>query len=180
MPRQQIENLFSDNITLNIDVVASTDPSFVGQSSASGAGGFSYSTVRSDLMASGKTSIDSTAYANLPASPDPTGGEQLCSFHGPAEGLRDSSRPTRRASTGYFTFSTTAATYSFDPNNRAVPGERDFIGLAEHEITEDMGRYEGLSPASYKRIRSFSLHGPGRAKPEYDRQRRLFLRSTAA
>ncbi len=30
--------------------------------------------------------------------------------------------------------------YTFDPTNRAVAGKYDFIGVAEHEITEVMGR----------------------------------------
>lgn len=30
--------------------------------------------------------------------------------------------------------------YTFDPNNRAVSGAFDFIGFAQHEITEVMGR----------------------------------------
>src|SRR5262249_2888139 len=34
-----------------------------------------------------------------------------------------------------------SVSYSFDPNNRAVPGEYDFFGVASHEITEVMGRY---------------------------------------
>jgi hypothetical protein len=25
--------------------------------------------------------------------------------------------------------------FTFDPNNRAVPGKYDFIGIAEHEIS---------------------------------------------
>jgi hypothetical protein len=41
---------------------------------------------------------------------------------------------------GWVGFSSTAS-YTFDPNNRAVTGEFDFIGVAEHEITEVMGRY---------------------------------------
>lgn len=34
--------------------------------------------------------------------------------------------------------------YTYDPNSRAVPGEYDFIGVAEHEISEIMGRIPGL------------------------------------
>ena len=40
--------------------------------------------------------------------------------------------------------------YTFDPNNRAVPGEIDFIGVAEHELTEVMGRSTfGLDSTNY-------------------------------
>ena len=34
--------------------------------------------------------------------------------------------------------------YTFDPNNRVVPGAFDFIGVATHEISEIMGRIPGL------------------------------------
>ena len=66
---QQIENLFSDNITININVVASSDPSFVGESSASSSGGFSYATVRSHLIASANSSFQTAAFATLPVPP---------------------------------------------------------------------------------------------------------------
>jgi hypothetical protein len=39
---------------------------------------------------------------------------------------------------GTFVFGPQA--YTFDPNNRQVPGKFDFIGVAEHEISEIMGR----------------------------------------
>ena len=32
------------------------------------------------------------------------------------------------------------ATYTFDPFNRSVSGEADFIAVAEHEVSELMGR----------------------------------------
>jgi hypothetical protein len=44
---------------------------------------------------------------------------------------------------GTFTFNTSYA-YTFDPAHRAVAGEIDFIGIAEHEISEIMGRTAGL------------------------------------
>ncbi|MBV9200850.1 MAG: hypothetical protein JO320_05860 [Alphaproteobacteria bacterium] len=41
---------------------------------------------------------------------------------------------------GWVGFSS-AADYTYDPDNRAVAGAYDFIGVAEHEIAEVMGRY---------------------------------------
>jgi hypothetical protein len=157
---QQLDSLFSDNLTLNIELVASSDPKFVAESSASSSGGFSYSTVRSDLLATPQTSTDATAYAGLPASPDPTGGGAflLSNAQQKAMGLLS---PTNAAIDGLFTFSTTAATYTFDPNNRTVAGERDFIGIAEHEITEDMGRFQGLASSSYAAYDLFRYTAPG-------------------
>ena len=37
--------------------------------------------------------------------------------------------------------------YTFDPNNRTVSGKFDFIGVAEHEISEVMGRCGDLTTA---------------------------------
>jgi hypothetical protein len=41
---------------------------------------------------------------------------------------------------GWVGFSNTTS-YTFDPNNRSVAGEVDFAGLADHEISEVMGKY---------------------------------------
>jgi hypothetical protein len=163
----QLDNLFSDNITINIDVIASTDPSFVSHSGASGSGGYTYSQVRTDLLSTSKTSTDATAYASLPASPDPTGGGNftLATAQQKAMGIYTGS-PT--AFDGEFVFSTTypdvtgsTVAYTFDPNNRAVPGERDFIGIAEHEITEDMGRFSDLPLGGDSALDLFRYTAPG-------------------
>jgi serralysin len=42
---------------------------------------------------------------------------------------------------GYVGFSS-ALPFTYDPNNRAVAGKYDFIGVAEHEFTELMGRID--------------------------------------
>lgn len=42
----------------------------------------------------------------------------------------------------------TNVSYTFDPNNRSVAGKFDFIGVAEHELSEVMGRANaGLDPS---------------------------------
>ncbi|HEX4053872.1 MAG TPA: NF038122 family metalloprotease [Tepidisphaeraceae bacterium] len=154
----QLESLFSNNITINIEVAASPDSDFVGESSASSAGGFTYSQVRSDLIANEATPLEDIAYASLPAT-DPTDGGNflLSTSQGKALGLLAANAP---GVDGIFTFST-ASSYTFDPNNRAMPGDRDFIGLAEHEITEDMGRYAGLSPTVYAAYDLYRYTAPG-------------------
>jgi hypothetical protein len=157
---QQIENLFSDNITINIDVLAS--PSAFGQSGHSYNYPYSYAMVRSDLIASATTSTDATAYATLPSSPDPTSGGSfgIATVEEKALGLI----PANGSGTdGLFTFGSNVS-WTFDPNNRAVPGEFDFIGVAEHEITEDMGRALGLGaldPGLYAPEDLFRYTAPG-------------------
>jgi hypothetical protein len=76
------------------------------------------------------------AGANLPVA-DPTGGGSFvfASAEAKALGLISDNLNTD----GIFTFSNSAP-YTFDPNNRAVPGAFDWIGIAEHEVSEIMGR----------------------------------------
>src|ERR1700728_2052301 len=138
----QIDALFSDNITVNIDVVASPGTD-ISTSAPTTVGGFSYSQVRTDLLHTSATTTDAAAYATLPAT-DPTGGGDfvLSTAQEKAMGLISANAP---GIDGTFTFSDAPGTvYTFDPNNRAVPGERDFIGIAEHAITENMGRITEL------------------------------------
>jgi hypothetical protein len=47
--------------------------------------------------------------------------------------------PSDAVNDGTFTFNRTLA-YTFNPANRMVAGQFDFIGVAEHEISETMGR----------------------------------------
>jgi hypothetical protein len=57
------------------------------------------------------------------------------------------------------------APYTFDPNNRAVAGKVDFIGLAGHEVTEVMGRFglgqAGTGSGQYGAIDFFRYTSPG-------------------
>ena len=57
--------------------------------------------------------------------------------------------------------------FAYDPNNRAVSGEYDFIGVVEHEFTEDMGRIDlfgdniGGTPNSYSLLDLYHYTSPG-------------------
>jgi hypothetical protein len=73
---------------------------------------------------------------------------------------------------GYVGFNN-SANYTFNPNNRAVAGEYDFIGLALHEITEVMGRYGVTQNGCGASLcdstdRSFPLYGKRRLQPQPD------------
>src|SRR5581483_4375115 len=55
-----------------------------------------------------------------------------------------------------------SASFSFDPNNRAVFGEYDLVGTIEHEISEVMGRTSSLeSSRSYTPLDLFRYDAPG-------------------
>ena len=99
---------------------------------------YSYSQIVNALA-----SVDPTAAASLPAT-QPSGLQSNPYFWvGTAEakalglGLQQSSTDLD----GYAGFSS-AFNFTYDPNNRAVSGDYDFIGVVEHEFTEVMGRID--------------------------------------
>jgi hypothetical protein len=133
----QFQSQYSDPITINITFKAggglgssSTSLQFVGGSN-------NYAAMKSAFLADSKTTYDASAYSHLPAT-DPTGGRVfVLSFaNAKALGLRSA---TNASTDGTITMGT-GNMYTFDPNNRAVSGAYDFIGVAEHEISEVMGR----------------------------------------
>jgi len=121
---------------LNINVSGVSDTSIFGQSVTNGSGPYSYSEIRSALVANSIGQPSAAAVAALPTS-DPAGSNNyyLTSAEATALGFQD------RANQVYGTISFGAGYHwAFDPSNRAVAGEYDFIGAVEHEITEVMGR----------------------------------------
>ena len=74
----QYDTLFADPITVNIKIMASTDPNVLGENTSSlltstMGNGYSYSQVRTALIADKSTANDTTALASLGAT-DPTAG----------------------------------------------------------------------------------------------------------
>jgi hypothetical protein len=160
------ESVFSDPISVNIDVgwgeVARQSLSGALGASETNLGGFSYSQVKTALAADAKSADDATAIASLPGS-DPTGGGSFVLATAEAKALGLSAGT---AVDGYVGFSS-SVNYTFDPNNRAVSGAYDFIGVAEHEISEVMGRIAllgtpigGLS-RTYSVLDLFRYSSPG-------------------
>jgi hypothetical protein len=165
---QFYQTTFTDPITINLQVGWGTvnnqnmRPGAFGQSLVSGQMGSSFGAVKSALTNDAKTTLDQTSVFNLPAS-DPTGGAPFLMAHAEAKalGLFPANSP---AIDGFVGFGTTAS-FTFDPNNRAVAGKYDFIGVAEHEISEIMGRY-GMGQNSgqlghYSPIDDFRYASPG-------------------
>jgi autotransporter-associated beta strand protein len=152
---QQYENLFTDNITVKITVASTTTAGSLGGSSTSIVGAFSYTQVRNALIAKETSAADTSAVASLPMA-DPTGSTgndfEASSSEAKVLGLSSSS-----GSDGTFTFGMNPFNgspsypnnYTFDPTNRAVSGEIDFIGVVEHEFSEIMGRIPGLKAGAY-------------------------------
>ena len=96
----------------------------------------SYSEITNLLRANRTTVADTNSVASLPAS-DPTGGGPWYMAFAEARALNISIPFTNED--GEVGFATNVS-YTFDPNNRIVAGKFDFIGVAEHELSEVLGR----------------------------------------
>ncbi len=136
---QEIENDFVDPITLNITLKAASTPGLLGQSNTN-LQFEPFTTIRNALISDSKSTTDAVAMKNFPAT-DPVGGaDYYVVTNAQAKALN---LGANSGADGSVTFGT-GYNYTYDPNNRAVSGEFDFIGIMEHEITEIMGRSPGL------------------------------------
>jgi hypothetical protein len=159
---------YTDPITINIQVGwgkingQSLAPGDIGQSSTFQQGFYTYDQIRTALINDATSADDATALANLPAT-DPTGGASFVMANAEAKAL-GLLAGNASGLDGYVGFSTNVG-YSFDPNDRAVPGKFDFIGLASHEISEVMGRYglgqNGAASGRYSPIDLFRYSPSG-------------------
>ena len=145
-------NQFTNAITVNITVYWGDTGPFtggidLGASQAEAVGSiippFGYPQLTNALRALRSSAADTNSVASLPASdPTPPGTQwfvpraeaKMFSFF-TANGLS----PNDTNTDGEVGFASDE-NYTFDPTNRAVPGEYDFIGVAEHEISEVLGR----------------------------------------
>jgi T5SS/PEP-CTERM-associated repeat protein/autotransporter-associated beta strand protein len=142
---QEFQSYYSDPITINITIASVPGTSTFGSSSFNYVPPTTYSGLRAKLASNATTAADNVAVGSLPAS-DPNGGAQywLPRAQAKALGVIGGADP---ASDGTFTFGS-GNPFAFDPNNRAVTGAYDFIGVTEHEFSEIMGRIPGLGQAT--------------------------------
>jgi hypothetical protein len=156
------QNTYTDPITINLHVgwgeVAASPVTggILGESLDSFLTGLTYNQVRNALIADAKSPTDAMAVNTLPGL-DPTGGMRFQMASAEAKALGLSSSFSVDGSVGF----NTAFTWTFDPNNRAVPGAFDFIGVAEHEISEVMGRVSSVGSGALKPLDLFRYSAPG-------------------
>lgn len=113
-----------------------------------------YSQLRNALLEEG-----APGSSTLPAN-DPTGGlyPSLSTAEAKALGFVASGGT---GLDGWVGISSTAL-FTYDPNNRAVVGKYDLVGVLEHEISEVMGRTSGLdTPGVYSPLDLFRYNSPG-------------------
>ena len=152
------DTVFTNPVTITIavgwgEIAGQTlSPRALGESETAASPGYTYSQMKNALTANtAQSATDLSALANLPAS-DPTGGGLF--FIGPADakalGLISGGS---MGIDGWVGFDNAPNTFTFDPNNRAVPDLYDFIGVAFHEISEVRGRFHDV----HNRPRSVGL-----------------------
>lgn len=133
----QMESFISTPITVHITIDGVHDSA--GKTPLGGSSVFlntySYSSIATALT----TNFPNTS---VPSTDPATGTHNWWVDPAEARALGLSGAPSP-ASDGTYTFGLDR-TYTFDPANRAAPGAYDFIGVTEHEISEVMGRIQGL------------------------------------
>lgn len=157
----EYSNLFSNNVTINIQVTAT--PTGLGSSLSYLSGLYDYNVIRSALINNASTPDSISATNSLPVS-DPTGGGKfwVSTAHGKALGLLGASSDLD----GIFSIST-SQTYSFTPGATPASGSYSYIGVVEHEFSEIMGRIPGLNATigttsnSYLPFDLFRFKAPG-------------------
>jgi hypothetical protein len=140
---QLFERTYTDPITITMNVGWGEingnplNPGNLGQSLTNQPGSFTYAQVKNALIHDAKSAADAAAVATLGA--DPTGGRafEMSNAEAKALGLIAGNPGGTDGWVGF----DSGASYTFAPNARAVSGKYDFIGIAEHEIAEVMGRY---------------------------------------
>jgi hypothetical protein len=134
-------DLFTNVATVNLSVYF-TNQFGLGQShfklAAGGVNsGFTYAQITNALWTHRASAADTNAVATFPVT-DPTGSQSWYVPYPEARilGLRTNNDGIED---GEISFSTNVS-YTFDPNNRSVVGKFDFIGVAQHELSEILGR----------------------------------------
>lgn len=149
---QALEALYTNNITVNITASVSSSVG-LGESQGNLTGNPSYSQVASYLRAARTTAADTNSVASLPAS-DPGDGTAWWIPYPEARTFAEATGSSvfgisanDSSSDGDILFSS-VVTYTYNPTNRAVAGQYDLISVAEHEITEVLGRSYSLDEPS--------------------------------
>ncbi|MBV8912522.1 MAG: NF038122 family metalloprotease [Acetobacteraceae bacterium] len=144
------QSILANPVTVNVKVSwgningQALPSNALGVSSTSLYGYFSYAQMKSWLTASAATAADRQAYATLPATA-PAGESQyvLTSAQAKALGLV---APNGTALDGSIGFG--ASPYDFNPSDGISAGTYDFVAVAEHELSEVLGRISGLSSSA--------------------------------
>jgi Putative Ig domain len=146
-----LESEFTNNVTLNIKVGWGE---VNGQAISSGSAAESmhnvvstnYNAILNAMTATASSPDDTVAVATVASEASTYSGLSflMSSAEAKALGIAGGNNFTYDGMVGL----SSTTSFTFDPNNRAVAGQVDAIGVLEHEITEVMGRTGSLNYAS--------------------------------
>jgi len=155
-----LQTTFTDPVTVNIAVgygeLAGTPTSSLG-ASRTYLQTYSYSQLKSALMADATSATDNSANASLPAT-NPLGSSSylIATAEAKALGLLSSTSNLD----GYIGFGSSFA-FDYDRSNGISNGQYDFYAVAAHEITEVMGRHLWGGSPGYTALDLFHFSAPG-------------------
>jgi hypothetical protein len=145
------QNLYTNAMTANITVFFMSGVG-LGQSFTDEIGHPVYTNLTLALLATRTTAADSNSVASLPINdptPNSAAGTNWWIARAEAKALNilppPCNVPTNSPSEDGQIYFDSTKSYTFDPTNRAVSGKFDFIGVAEHEISEVLGRIYSLN-----------------------------------
>jgi len=141
---QVLDNLYTNVMTVNITVFFDSTID-LGQSQTDFTGNPTYSQITNYLRSARTTAAASNSVASLPAN-DPTSGGTWWIPYSEAKAFGGvfGISTNRSGEDGQVRFASTV-TYALNPTNRAVPFASDLIAVAEHEISEVLGRGYALN-----------------------------------
>ncbi len=137
----ELEDVFTDDVTINVTVYAVSGTSIYGHSTYGVSGPFTYGQIRNALSSKSTTADDRSALSYLPYS-DPSSGGVFYLTRAQAKALGLLSPSTY--SDGTFSFGA-GQSFNLDTTYRAMSGRGDFVGIAQHELSEIMGRTMGAN-----------------------------------
>jgi hypothetical protein len=137
----QFTTEYNDPINVNIMVTATPGTKELGSSNTFFVPVDSYAALQAAVAADSSSADDATsvgAGGSLRAGADPISTNHIYTVTS-AQAKALSLAPDDMQNDGTFSFGG-GNSYTYDPNNRVVPGSFDFIGVAMHEYSEIMGR----------------------------------------
>lgn len=140
---QVLDTLYTNPVTINITAYFSSAVN-LGQSQEFGPAGFPYSQLTNALRSARTTLADSNSVASLPAA-DPANGATWWLPNPEAKVLGGFGVGANAPGNDGSVLFASTVNYALDPANRAVSGDFDLTSVAEHEISEAIGRIYSLN-----------------------------------
>ena len=162
------DSYFTNPITINIDVGwGEVDGQALGAGalgeSISNVASYSYNQIRAALTNTASASGDPSqlaAVSTLPsANPTTSNTFTIADAEAKALGLPLGVNPP--VTDGYVGFDASSSIWSFSPTATPAQNQYYFIGVAEHEISEVLGRFSDIGTGAYSLMDLFRYSSPG-------------------